>query len=335
MTSSTDPAQELHAALRACGLADRGDLGRIRATGRDVLDLLHRLSTADLRGLLPGQGRPTVLTTGKGRIVARLFVHRLDEGVVMLFTGPAEAPAVRAHIDRFTFAEDTGLSDISAQTCQLSVIGPTGRSALAAAAIPLPPPCESLRVTIEGCDAWVLGQDGFTAEGISIVASLEDADRLRAVLTRAVAAAQGQPIGAQALEAWRVLRGHPASGHELTEDRNPLEAGLTDAISFTKGCYVGQEVVARLRTYDRVSRSLVGLVFPPGELMPASERKLFYEGREVGEVTSAVVPPGGNSEVALAYVKRNAASPGATLRVGGPDAALAARVTPLPFEPIP
>ena len=328
-------ARELQAALHSCGIADRRDLGRLHATGRDILDLLHRLSTADLRGLPTGEGRPTVLTTGKGRIVARLFVHHLEDALVQLFAGPGEAALVRAHIDRFTFAEETGLTDVTAETFQLALVGPHSRSALTAAAIPLPPPFGSVRGSIAGVEAWIVGQDGWSGEGVSIVGRAEDAARIWRALVDAVAASGGLPIGDEALEAWRVLRGHPAAGRELTGERNPLEAGLVEAVSFTKGCYVGQEVVARLRTYDRVSRSLVGLVFPPNETVPSEKRAVFLEEREVGEMTSVLVPPGGQSAVALAFVKRNAAKPGTIVRAGSADAALAGRIVPLPFDPVP
>ncbi|HJQ97640.1 MAG TPA: glycine cleavage T C-terminal barrel domain-containing protein, partial [Candidatus Polarisedimenticolaceae bacterium] len=104
-------------------------------------------------------------------------------------------------------------------------------------------------------------------------------------------------------EAWRILTGRPLAGHELTEDYNPLEAGLRDAVSFTKGCYTGQEVVARLNTYDKVAREIVRLEIPDGEVPPAGARLVFGE-REAGIVTSAVRDPRGSTIAALAYVKK-------------------------------
>ena len=111
-----------------------------------------------------------------------------------------------------------------------------------------------------------------------------------ALLDRRASAPAGGPSGDEQLEARRVLCGLPASGHELTEDYNPLEANQWDAVSFDKGCYVGQEVVARLRTYDKVSRTIVGLELPAGSALPEKGARLFDEEQAVGEVTSAVEP---------------------------------------------
>ena len=127
-----------------------------------------------------------------------------------------------------------------------------------------------------------------------------------------------------------MLRGLPASGHELTEDYNPLEANQWDAVSFDKGCYVGQEVVARLRTYDKVSRTIVGLELPAGCALPEKGARLFDEEQAVGEVTSAVELPGRPTAIGLAYVKRRTLRDDLELRVGAVEGA-AARVVKLPF----
>ena len=117
----------------------------------------------------------------------------------------------------------------------------------------------------------------------------------------------------RAAESWRILLGLPISGHELTEDHNPLEAGLRDAVCFDKGCYVGQEVVARLNTYDKVSRTLVGLTLPDGSTPPATDVSIYFRQDEVGRVTSSTVPPGWSHPVALAYLKRRIAEAGIEL----------------------
>jgi len=103
-----------------------------------------------------------------------------------------------------------------------------------------------------------------------------------------------------------ILSGLPAPGHELTGDHNPLEAGLRDAVSFSKGCYVGQEVVARLNTYGKVARALVRLELEPDAPVPAPGAAILHSGSAIGAVTSAVRPPGRPAPVALAYVKSRA-----------------------------
>jgi len=323
---------ELRAALAKCALIDRSDLARIVAVGPDLLGLLHRLSTGEVQGLEPGSGAPTVVTTAKGRVVERLFVHRLGAGEVLLVGGPGRAGHVLDHLQRYTFTENTGLEDRTEALSQLAVLGPQAAAALAAAGFATPEPYCSVPVEFEGRSIHVLGQEGFSSEGFSVIAPRELAGSIWQSLNLAVGSLGGRPAGSLAAEAWRVLRGHPASGRELTEDCNPLEAGLRGAVSFQKGCYVGQEVVARLNTYDKVARELVGFVFPAGSAAPAVGAPLFFRETEVGRITSALVPPGWSHPVALGYLKRRVAEPGLEVAVGSPDGQLRARMTALPFS---
>jgi folate-binding protein YgfZ len=326
-----DPEAELRAALDCCAIVDRSDLGRVLASGPDVLDLLHRLSTGDVKDLEAGRGRSTVVTTPKGRIMERLFVHHLGDRGVLLICGPASAKHVIEHLDRYTFAEQTGLTDATEPLCQLALVGPKAVEALQAAGFTRPDPLCSVEIEFEGTPAHVVGGDGLSGDGYSVLVSREMAGSMWQALYLACSKCGGRPAGSLAAEGWRVLRGLPVSGHELTEDYNPLEAGLREAVSFDKGCYVGQEVVARLNTYDKISRSLVGLVFPEGSAPPEPEAPLFFQEQEVGRVTSSSIPPGWSHPVALAYLKRKVAEAGIELSVGAPDGDLLARMVTLPF----
>lgn len=326
-----DPGAELRAALEVCVLADGSNLTRLLATGPDYLDLLHRLSTGAVASLGPGQGRPTILTTAKGRIVERLFVHRRDEGGVLSVGGPGVGARVIEHLARYSFAEDLGLSEITHETFQFLLIGPCAPSAMEA--IELEPP-ESFQLrpgSVGGVDVTVLGQDGSSGDGFSIVGPDDAAAVVWDALLPAVERAGGRQAGDEPIESRRVLSGLPAPGHELTEEHNPLEAGQWEAVSFDKGCYVGQEVVARLRTYDKVSSTLVGLELPGGVALPPLGASLFDGGRRVGELTSAVLLPDRDAPIALGYVKRNALRDDLELRIGDESDATTARVVDLPF----
>ncbi len=330
-----DAARELDAAERDCVLVDRSDLGRVLGRGPDLLDLLHRLSTKAVAGLPPGEGRATVLTSNKGRIVERLLVHHLGEPGVLLVTGPGNAGRAMAHLGRYTFYELTGLEDATEAWCQLAWLGPRTPAALEAASLPVPAPGAALRVELAGDEAFLLGQNGFALDGAGLVAPVAAAGRLWTRLSGAVAAAGGRPAGDLAVEAWRVLRGLPTGGHELTEGHNPLEAGLWDAVDFDKGCYVGQEVVARLNTYDKVARSIRGFVLPAGAPVPAPGTAVLSGTRQVGEVTSALVPPGRRSVVVLAFVKRGFDEVGTELRIGPDEPALLSALVAPPFGEVP
>jgi folate-binding protein YgfZ len=326
-----DAAAELRAALDCCAIVDRSDLGRVLAGGGDLLDLLNRLSTGAVKDLQAGQGRSTVLTTPKGRIVERLFVHHLGQRGVLLVGGPGAAPRIIDHLDRFTFAEQTGLTEANESLCQLALVGPRAGEALQAAGLDHPEPNGNVAATFEGTSVFVLGQDGFSSDGFSVLVASDMAGSMWQALNLACSKCGGRPAGSLAAESWRILRGLPASGHELTEDYNPLEAGLSDAVSFDKGCYVGQEVVARLNTYDKVSRVLVGLDFPEGSTPPGPGAPIYFQQDDVGRLTSIAVPPGWSHPVALAYLKRRVAEAGIELNVGAPREELTARMVALPF----
>lgn len=293
----------LEAAERACAVADRSDLGRMLATGPDLPSLLHRLSTADVKNLQPGEGRPTVLTSAKGRIVERLSVHHLGDAGVLLVAGPEAATRVLLHLRKFTFAENTGLTDIGAETFAFALLGPRWQDAARVCGIPDLPPYGASSCTVAGTRVEVARTNGFDAEGVLVVGARDAAPPVQEALVEAAGALGGGVIDSGELEAWRILRGLPAPGRELTEEHNPLEAGLRDAVSFTKGCYVGQEVVARLNTYGKVSRALVRVEFPPGTPVPAAGAAILRGGEVIGTITSAVLPPGRVAPVALAYVK--------------------------------
>jgi folate-binding protein YgfZ len=325
---------ELEATRHGAVLGDRSDLGRIAASGRDILDLLHRLSTQDLKGLATGTGRSTVLTTAKGRIVERLFVFALAPRRVLLVGGgrPQTASRVVDHLTRYTFSEDTGLMDVTGATALLSGLGPGAAEAVARAGLPCPAPLSCLSAEVAAVPTDVLGFDGDTAAGISFVVPAETAT---AVGTELLGRLESQGViaaGSIALEARSVIDALPIAGAELTEEHNPLEAGLWDAVSFTKGCYVGQEVVARLRTYDRVSRRLVSLAFAPGAAPPEPGTEVFLDGRPVGSITRAMLPPGMPAPRGIAYIRRDAARPGVELRAGAGDAAAVAWIDRVPAE---
>ena len=310
-----DPVAELSAALERSVLADVSTLSRLLATGPDFLALLQRLSTGDVAGLLAGQGKPTILTTPKGRIAERLFVHHLGQQGVLAVAGRDAGPRVLAHMLRYTFAERTGLEDVTGRTFQCALVGPHAAEALERAGLAQPEPCAVVESDLAGARVWVLGQDGVSPAGFSVMGDAAARAGVWDALAQAVLACGGMPAGELALEARRVLLGLPAPGHELTEEHNPLEAGQWDAVSFAKGCYVGQEVVARLRTYDKIASTLVRLELEAGAPLPAPGSRLLDGERAVGRVTSAIAPPGRAQAVALGYVKRKALREGLVLSV--------------------
>ena len=327
----TEVLAEYVAGKGGAALHDSSYTGRIVATGEDVLDLLHRLSTNDVVSLQPGQGAPDVLTTDRGRILDLISVSNLGDHVLLL-TSPQTRETVIQWIDKYTIMEDVVLEDVTSDTAMLSLMGPEAQALLSRlASLEFGPfePNHSAHVTIDGVDCDVIRRDLVSLPRFELVLEAGNAEKV----WEEVIAAGAVALGLEAYEVIRVETGAPAFGRELCESYNPLEAGLWGSISFTKGCYIGQEVVARLDTYQKVQRHLVSLSFSP-EARVEEGMKLSREGREVGQVTSAVVVPTTGARIGLGYVRKEAAEVGTVVGLVDEDTSWAkVEAKVLPFGP--
>ena len=293
---------------------DVSNYGRLSVRGDDALDLLNRLSTNDLELMRPGGGMETVLTTNKGRIIDLLRILHMGDHLLML-TSPGTQDRVVEWIDFYTFAEDITVTDIAPDTSHFLFVGDAAGDALSEA----------------GFGAWGLTTPlSHTAseigDGVIVIVRTESGS----LPAWEVIVPRGQDIpsdgiekpGTSALEMLRIEQGIPAFPSELNESHNPLEANLKPHISFNKGCYIGQEVVARLNTYDRVQRFLCRLVVEDTiTLEPGSA--LTVDGDSAGEVTSSI--PG----FALAYLRKRFYEEGATVQVQHATGSVPATVSDL------
>ena len=305
-----DLLEEYEAATEGAALHDSSYIGRIKATGQDTLDLLNRLSTNAVVSLEPGQGNPTVLTTDRGRILDLITVLNLGDHVLLL-TSPQTRDRVIEWIDKYTIVEDVVLEDVTSSTAMLSVMGPKAQDILGGLVgleLASFAPCQSTPVAIAGVQGHVIRRDLVTLPRFEIVVRGENAG----MVWRELIGAGATPAGLEAYEVLRVKEGAPSYDRELGEAYNPLEAGLWGSISFTKGCYIGQEVIARLDTYQKLQKHLVSLSFSPEahEAHIEAGVKLSREGREVGQVTSAARVPTTGLTIGLGYVRKEAAEVG-------------------------
>ncbi len=283
------------------------DIGRgmVKASGEDVLDLLNRLSTNRVDNLRDGEGAPTIFTNEKGRIIDLVYVLNLGEFVLLLTGGGAQGQ-VMEWVDRYTFIEDSELEDVTESMSMLSVVGTKASDLLE----------EVTGVELTGLGAY--GSCGFESDGVrgwvvrmdvgelpGFRMLVEDEDK-QALLEK-LSAHGATSAGAEEWEELRVGAGVPVYGKELGESRNPLEAGLIGAIDFTKGCYIGQEVIARLDTYEKVQRALVSLRV---EGSWEEGDGLMLDGRRVGEITSMARVSDDGDSVGLGYVRLSEATVG-------------------------
>ena len=304
-------AEDYEALARGVGIVDRSGVGRLVLRGEDAIDLMERLSTNALTELEVGEGAATVLTTNKGRILDLLLVLRRG-GDLLVLTGAGNQGRVAEWVDFYTFVEDVSVEDVTGATAMLGVVGPGAAAVVEAgtgvAAAELTP-YDSRVGTVGGVEALVVRTDLVGEPGYDVVVPADARVGALDALLSVDAAPAPVAVGGEALDLVRVERGVPAFGRELTEAFNPLEAGLIDIISFTKGCYVGQEVVARLNTYDKVQKRLMGMRWGAGAEPGA---KLVLDGKQVGVVTSAAASTAGGG-VGLGYVRLAHASAGVVL----------------------
>jgi folate-binding protein YgfZ len=293
---------------------DRRDRGLLRFEGRDVSSFLQGLLTNDVLALEAGRGLYATYLSPQGRMIADLRLHQAGDHA--LAQVPADtAKSLAARFDQLIFTEDVRVVDVSASVAQVSVVGSQAADVIVRAAgeetvrrdelMTLPP---LGHVVLAGFS--VARSDEVVVPAYNLLLGAPD----RASFIERLEAAGAAEAPLSLLEALRIEAGRPAYGIDMGEDTIPLEAGLLErAVSTTKGCYVGQEVIIRVlhRGGGRVARRLVKLRFDPGlDAPPKPGTSLTYEDRDVGRITSAAVSPSRGGVVALGYVRREQAVPG-------------------------
>jgi folate-binding protein YgfZ len=317
-----------YAALRSgVGLVDRSHLGRLLLAGADRRVYLQGLLTNDIEALTPGTGCYAALLTAQGRMMTDMRVVELGDAVLVDLPA-ALAEQVRAHFERFVFSEDVQVRDVTGERAEIGVYGPASAALLqrvlqSSADLASVPLFGCLSLTHENRQVIVIRSDEAGVEGFDLVVESAGVD----ALTAALRAGGGIDVDAEAAEAVRIESGHPRFEIDMTTDTIPLEAGIEDlAISRTKGCYVGQEVIVRVldRGQGRVARRLVGLVL--GSHVPRGTRISAAE-RDIGWITSVAHSPTLGQWIALGYAQRDYTAPGTHVAVGGTTGS----VSELPF----
>ncbi len=284
------------------------DRAAARITGKDTLDLLNRLTTMKVDTLEPGQVRETLLTNEKGRVIDAALVLVREEDVLLLLS-PGKAAEVITWLEKYTIMEDCVYEDISASVGQCSVYQVTADLRLGSAAVP--EAGRSAVVTMGETTVRVAHHRSVTGAGLRLLFTAEDTAAVRDFLTGAA----GLPVvGAEAATLWRIDRLLPSAGHELSLLANPLEAGAAEAVDFEKGCYIGQEVIARLDSYDKVQRRPCRIRWDSGK-DPAAEpgSTLFAGGKNAGFLTTAAFDPRIGAYRGIALLRHAYAAPGTPL----------------------
>ncbi|HTH49833.1 MAG TPA: aminomethyltransferase family protein [Candidatus Limnocylindria bacterium] len=327
-----------HAALRtAAAVSDLSFRGRLCLTGEDRIRLLNGQVTNDVKTLAPGTGCHAAFCSPKGRLVADAYIYALPQELLLDFEPGLTAPLLQ-RLEHHIVAEDVQVVEVAPYYGLFTVQGP--QAAEVVGKLGLFPELPSQSLAFASASDPTLGElylmnharAGFTGFDLFV-----PTDALAAVLDKLVAAAKevgGRLAGFTALEAARFEAGIPRFGIEMDETHLPPEAGLErDAISYTKGCYTGQETIARIRTYGQVTKALRGLRLADElAILPVKGDKLVKDGREVGTIMSALKSPATGHHLALGYVRKecNGVGTGLTLRTAAGESA--ARIVAVPFE---
>ncbi|ETW96529.1 MAG: hypothetical protein ETSY1_26230 [Candidatus Entotheonella factor] len=323
---------EYQAVRQAVGVIDLSHRSLIRITGSHRQRFLQAMVSNDTADLEPGQGCYATLLTNKGKLVADFVVYA-DADAYWLDLEPGLAPSLITALDFFIIADDVTLSDVTAEWGLLSLQGPYAEELITLACGQELPPLPRLSHTdgrVAGHDVRLIVRSHTGEEGYQLLAPMAALPALWEALWEHRHTCGLRAVGLDALEVLRIEAGVPVFGRDMTEETIPIEANLTDAISYTKGCYVGQEVIARLDARGHVNRRLMGLRLA-GEVLPQAGDVIVSPEREVGWVTSAAFSHALQQPIAMGYIRREVNAPGTTLAVRSADAMLEGKVVELPF----
>ena len=326
-----------HQALReSAGVLDFSFRGRICLTGADRARFLHGQVTNDVKRLRVGEGCYSAITNAKGKMESDMNIFCLQDELLLDFE-PGLSTKISQRLEKFIIADDVQLVDVKPHYGLLSVQGPKSDAVVHAlglfAEIPARP-FSSIKISDAMLgEMYLMNNPRIGSVGFDLFVPN---DSLGAVADKLIAAAKsvgGFACGWNAFEIARIEAGVPRFGADMDENNLPQECGIESrAVSYSKGCYIGQEVLNRIHSIGHVNRELLGLRLAD-DLAPAPAKgdKLFYGGKEVGFITSATKSPLVGGNIALGFVRREANAPGTELILKTAGRDFVARIVPLPF----
>jgi folate-binding protein YgfZ len=312
------------------GIIDLTSRGRIRVEGSEAVMFLNGLITNDMKTLEIHRWMPAAFPNVQGRLIAAVRVMRPGDKsetspVFIIDTEAATRQAVLKTIERFTMAGDFKVTDITETTSMLSIQGPKATEVVRSVIAAEIPRYGVLETESDSGFVTALRASHTAEDGIDLIFDETDRHVLVDILTKAGATT----VSAEAAETLRIEAGIGAFGKDMDETNVITEANLDDSVSFTKGCYIGQEIIARIKYRGHVAKKLTGLTLENSDAIAVGEVIKAADGKEIGRVTSTTFSPALNRTIALAYVRYEHLAPGTGVVVG--ESNLKAQVTELPF----
>ena len=312
------------------GLLDLSSRRGILVSGSEAVMFLNGLITNDMKTLGKNSWMPAVFPNVQGRLLAAVRVIHRDDGF-LIDTESATHQTVVNLLQRFTLAGDFQVTDLTSRTVLLSV---QGKSAAKVVGATFDDPAmdvereKVINVKFNGDKEVTLIRTTHTAEdGFDLFVEVDHAEELRQALTKSGA----MPISNEVMETLRIEAGIPRYGIDMDDTTVVTETNLDDAVSFTKGCYVGQEIIVRIKHRGHVAKKLTGVNFEHAAPLEKGAKILSDDGKEIGRVTSSTFSPQLDRSIALGYVKYDFRAPHTNVRIVASDGEIAAKVAELPF----
>ena len=318
---------------KSCGFFDHSHHGILKISGADRIKFLHNILTNDIQFLKAGRGVRACFLNAQAQIIAVFDTLAFQDRVLLLTEAP-QLSGVQNQLEKLIIAEQVDVENVSDRFHLFSVHGPKSEEYLKSIfnqTEPLPKNHpEHINAHFENSDVVLIRMNLIGDKGYGILAPRDSEIDLKLRLTNLILESKFMEIEEPAFEIMRITGGIPKHGIDYDETNLPLESHLDETVSYTKGCYPGQEIIARLDARGGVSKKLSGLVLK-GELIPKKGDLILDEGIEVGKVTSAAFTPVLKKTVVLGYLKKDYWMIGHSLVINSEGVEIPVRVEPLPF----
>jgi len=329
--SESAPSAE-YSAVRdgGAGVLDLSSRGRLLVSGSEAVMFLNGLITNDVKTLAVSSWMPAVFPNVQGRLLAAVRIIHREDGFLIDTEGPT-LETVAKLLERFTLAGDFRVTDLTSETATLSLQGAKASEVMFQTLGETAANVERQQMSTvqlqSDSNVSIIRATHTAEDGFDLFVDRNEAQALHNSLTKAGA----HPVGPDVLEVLRIEAGIPRYGVDMDEANVVTETNLDDAVSFTKGCYIGQEIIARIKYRGHVAKKLTGLLFENEVALDGGAKVFSNDDKEIGRVTSSAFSPRLGRTIALGYVKYDYLSPGTPVRVLSSEQELPATVSELPF----
>jgi glycine cleavage system T protein len=330
-----NPVMEHQSVRNQAGLIDQSHRGKLRLKGKDRIDFLHGMVTNDIKKLTPGTGLYAVFTNDKAKMLSDARIYCLPDAL-WVDLEPEVTDKIQKHLDKYILASDVTIENLTDAFGLLSLYGPSSHEIMThmIGSEPSMKEHSTMTFSLDGVSSLAARNEITGEAGYDLYVPIDRIVPIWKHLIQIGGPYGLQPVGLEALDSLRIEAGIPRYGTDMDESNFPMEAGLEKrAISYTKGCYIGQETIARADAQGRMNKRLMGLELTSksapktGQSILAPPDSMGIQGQVIGTITSAIASPTFGNLIAMGYLHRDFAKPGKNVMIEGTPA----KVVSLPF----